>query len=208
MPGIVPPVAGDPVGTSDRGRRRLTPTRLACRSPASVTTGTPIQSASQVVVVPWYGNGVERHVHPGVGGQVLGLALDPLEQLDPSGRRCRRPPSRLRTSAWRPAPRARAPFRRSRDPGIAARSRPQARRACVGDLGEVVEAAEGHRPPEREGGGRRPGPRPGARSTTRSGRTAPAARCRTGPRRAGGIGDFVHEPVIHRPEPVVSGYPR
>ena len=31
---------------------RLTPTRAMCRSPASVTTGTPIQSASQVVVVP------------------------------------------------------------------------------------------------------------------------------------------------------------
>jgi hypothetical protein len=31
---------------------RLAPTREACRPPASVITGTPIQSASQVVVVP------------------------------------------------------------------------------------------------------------------------------------------------------------
>ena len=30
---------------------RLTPTRPACASPASVTTGTPIQSASHVVVL-------------------------------------------------------------------------------------------------------------------------------------------------------------
>jgi hypothetical protein len=31
---------------------RLAPTRLTCLSPASVTAGTPIHSASQVVVVP------------------------------------------------------------------------------------------------------------------------------------------------------------
>lgn len=32
---------------------RLAPTRLRCVSPASETTGTPLESASQVVVVPW-----------------------------------------------------------------------------------------------------------------------------------------------------------
>src|SRR5262245_30700545 len=36
---------------------RLAPTRAAWRSPRSITTGTPIHSASQVVVVPLLGNG-------------------------------------------------------------------------------------------------------------------------------------------------------
>ena len=37
---------------SPRRASRLAPTREACARPASVTTGTPIHSASQVVVVP------------------------------------------------------------------------------------------------------------------------------------------------------------
>jgi len=32
--------------------KRLTATRLACQRPASAIVGTPIQSASQVIVVP------------------------------------------------------------------------------------------------------------------------------------------------------------
>ena len=43
---------------------RLAPTRDACESPARVMTGTPIQTASHVVVVPLYWKGVKTNVYP------------------------------------------------------------------------------------------------------------------------------------------------
>jgi hypothetical protein len=43
---------------------RLAPTRPAWRSPLNVITGTPIHSASQVVVVPLKGKGSSGNVHP------------------------------------------------------------------------------------------------------------------------------------------------
>ena len=84
------------------------------------------------------GKGVQRHVHPAVGGQVLRLRFQALQQIDPAGIEAGAGEALLRR---RPQGRGAEPeaLQDQREAGTAASSRPQARKASSVTLAKLLK---------------------------------------------------------------------
>ena len=157
-----------------RFERMLTPPRPTAVRPARVMTGTPIQSASSVLVWPLYGNGIEGEIEVEIAAEIR----DSAGPRDEFATRVAGDAHLLEERADRLTMTAGGRLQDQPRAGQRLEDRPPELQGRPGDLDELIQAAEGDETVALGRQGRRPEvPRPGAERSRSNAGAGSSARC-------------------------------